>query len=314
MSSPKDGRWDRWAYERAVRDAECLSGHEKAVAHNLNQHANEQGRAWPAADTIARETGWSVRKVREARKGLEDKGWLKRFGGHSSSGCTLCHPPAQDATHLHDVQPAQDAATLHDVPPGAAGGAGRAAGRAPKQTNNKPKNNPKAASSQSDSTDPDQMDDDERVLVAFVEAGMHSAHIGQCKHLLQQCEQHGVPDAVAWLSHVIAEKATRCRSGANVLVRWIVSDIQDGAWKQWSIKRRVRLVGSRESYADRPAVEYEVDERSDEELLAAAGPERVAELVEFWRTDAEMQAAQAGQDVDEWINARVVDDLRWGQA
>ena len=113
MASSENGNY--FIVPNAVADDESLPGTEKLVLYSLLRYVNqEQKKAWPSHETIARKAGLKRRCVVDALKRLETKGVVKidRKHGHTSTYeintralnspvqemhmCNTCTPPVQE--------------------------------------------------------------------------------------------------------------------------------------------------------------------------------------------------------------------------
>jgi len=61
-----------WALKQPVKTA------EKLLLLVIANYADEQGRAWPSVETLARDTGMSRTSVKRTMKKLEDTGFIRR--------------------------------------------------------------------------------------------------------------------------------------------------------------------------------------------------------------------------------------------
>lgn len=68
-----------WALKQPAKTA------EKFLLLVIANYADEQGRAWPSVETLARDTGMSRATVKRSMKKLEEAGYVrrhKRLKGH----------------------------------------------------------------------------------------------------------------------------------------------------------------------------------------------------------------------------------------
>ena len=68
------------AFDLSLKQARprCLKGAEKNVLRCLCDH---YPKIWPSVETLAIESGWSVRSVRRALRMLEADGWMVNING-----------------------------------------------------------------------------------------------------------------------------------------------------------------------------------------------------------------------------------------
>lgn len=315
MSSPKDGRWNRFEYVNRLfqpDEQNELSAISRSVGAYLASRADEDGKCWPSVATIASCVGRSQNSVRKALDELEAARLLTRTRRQIAMGwCytfSLCTPskvePPSTTEPLHEVNPfTQCADPLQPVKVTPSPSEG-------KQYREQTKEQSKHASASA------------LVMSEEVERVIREVE-SVTGRILDTREAQQVVDLSADLAANIDAFLSVAKSYRNAkpynLVKWAADRLKADAERiannpKLAAKRARMSVGSRESYAKRPAKEFERDERTDAEILAAASPERVAELTAFWSAGAETAAALDGMQTDEWISARVVDDLRWGGA
>ena len=88
---------DRW---RAVVEMEGLTRSEKAILGCLAFHANSHSmESWPAQPRICRETGYAVKAVREAIRGLKRKGLISIVSRSNGSGSNQYYLDLDEGVH-----------------------------------------------------------------------------------------------------------------------------------------------------------------------------------------------------------------------
>jgi DNA-binding transcriptional regulator YhcF (GntR family) len=61
-----------WALKQPVKTT------EKLLLLVISNYADEQGRAWPSVETLARDTGMSRATIKRSMRKLEDAGFVRR--------------------------------------------------------------------------------------------------------------------------------------------------------------------------------------------------------------------------------------------
>ena len=81
-----EGESENMIYFKSIYADEELPSRARLVYFYLWDRANQEGRCWPAINTIARELKLSRSTVKRALRDLEDSGWVERQDRYRDNG------------------------------------------------------------------------------------------------------------------------------------------------------------------------------------------------------------------------------------